>query len=381
MKKLLFAISAMAIMLSSCSEEPTTNTTITGRFVGSGVDSIFLERITDKFDKAEKMGAVALQDDGSFSFDLTIAEEESPRFYRLAFSDESRPVTLVVAPGDQIKLESAGNIFLNYSVEGSEESALIAQFSHDYFASVDELANIAENQLPATGNSRQLELRAYELAREAMLKQMRFVGSHQDCIASIYALHHRVAEQYIPQLEGQGINIVHYNSVLEGVKGKYPTSPYVDILERKVKESEAFARVLEGVQEVSYPDLELMDICGTKHKLSDLEGKVVLLYFWSVHNAKCNNLNADLKALYNEYHDKGFEIYHVSVDADKDSWVLAINAQNLPWSSLYTGGDVRVVELYNVEKIPTTYIINREGDITAVEENIENIKREVKRLI
>jgi peroxiredoxin len=278
-------------------------------------------------------------------------------------------------------LESAGNIFLNYSVEGSEESALIAQFSHDYFASVDELANIAENQLPATGNSRQLELRAYELAREAMLKQMRFVGSHQDCIASIYALHHRVAEQYIPQLEGQGINIVHYNSVLEGVKGKYPTSPYVDILERKVKESEAFARVLEGVQEVSYPDLELMDICGTKHKLSDLEGKVVLLYFWSVHNAKCNNLNADLKALYNEYHDKGFEIYHVSVDADKDSWVLAINAQNLPWSSLYTGGDVRVVELYNVEKIPTTYIINREGDITAVEENIENIKREVKRLI
>lgn len=381
MKKLLFAISAMAIMLSSCSEEPTTNTTISGRFVGSGVDSIFLERITDKFDKAEKMGAVALQDDGSFSFDLTISEEESPRFYRLAFSDESRPVTLVVAPGDQIKLESAGNIFLNYSVEGSEESALIAQFSHDYFASVDELANIAENQLPATGNSRQLELRAYELAREAMLKQMRFVGSHQDCIASIYALHHRVAEQYIPQLEGQGINIVHYNSVLEGVKGKYPTSPYVDILERKVEESEAFARVLEGVQEVSYPDLELMDICGTKHKLSDLEGKVVLLYFWSVHNAKCNNLNADLKALYNEYHDKGFEIYHVSVDADKDSWVLAINAQNLPWSSLYTGGDVRVVELYNVEKIPTTYIINREGDITAVEEDIENIKREVKRLI
>jgi peroxiredoxin len=381
MKKLLFAISAMAIMLSSCSEEPTTNTTISGRFVGSGVDSIFLERITDKFDKAEKMGAVALQDDGSFSFDLAIAEEESPRFYRLAFSDESRPVTLVVAPGDQIKLESAGNIFLNYSVEGSEESALIAQFSHDYFASVDELANIAENQLPATGNSRQLELRAYELAREAMLKQMRFVGSHQDCIASIYALHHRVAEQYIPQLEGQGINIVHYNSVLEGVKGKYPTSPYVDILERKVKESEAFARVLEGVQEVSYPDLELMDICGTKHKLSDLEGKVVLLYFWSVHNAKCNNLNADLKALYNEYHDKGFEIYHVSVDADKDSWVLAINAQNLPWSSLYTGGDVRVVELYNVEKIPTTYIINREGDITAVKEDIENIKREVKRLI
>lgn len=381
MKKLLFAISAMAIILSSCSEEPTANTTISGRFVGSGVDSIYLERITDKFDKAEQIEAVALQDDGAFNFALTIAEDESPRFYRLAFSNESRPVTLVVAPGDQIKLESAGNIFLNYSVEGSEESALVAQFSHDYFASVDELANIAENQLPTIGNNRQLELRAYELAREAMLKQMRFVGSHQDCIASIYALHHKVAEQYIPQLEGQGINIVHYNSVLEGIKAKYPTSPYIALLERKVGESEAFARVLEGVHEVSYPDLELMDIRGTKHKLSELEGKVVLVYFWSALNAMSNNLNADLKALYNEYHDKGFEIYHVSVDTDKDSWVLAINAQNLPWPSLYTGGDARVVELYNVEKIPTTYIINRDGDISSVKEDIESIKREVKRLI
>ena len=381
MKKLLFAISAMAIILSSCSEEPTANTTISGRFVGSGVDSIYLERITDKFDKAEQIEAVALQDDGAFNFALTIAEDESPRFYRLAFSNESRPVTLVVAPGDQIELESAGNIFLNYSVEGSEESALVAQFSHDYFASVDELANIAENQLPTIGNNRQLELRAYDLAREAMLKQMRFVGSHQDCIASIYALHHKVAEQYIPQLEGQGINIVHYNSVLEGIRAKYPTSPDIALLERKVGESEAFARVLEGVHEVSYPDLELMDIRGTKHKLSELEGKVVLVYFWSALNAMSNNLNADLKALYNEYHDKGFEIYHVSVDTDKDSWVLAINAQNLPWPSLYTGGDARVVELYNVEKIPTTYIINRDGGISSVKEDIESIKREVKRLI
>lgn len=381
MKKLLFAITAMAIILCSCSQEPTANTSISGRFVGSGVDSIYLERITDKFDKAEQIDAVALKDDGSFSFDLTIAEGESPRFYRLTFSNDSRPVTLVVAPGDQIKMESAGNIFLNYSVEGSEESALIAEFSHDYFASADELANIAENQLPAAGKSRELERRAYDLAREAMLKQVRFIGSHQECIASIYALHHKVAEQYIPQLEGQGVNIVHYRSVLNGIKATYPTSPYIAILERKIEESEAFARVLDSVHEVSYPDLELTDICGTKHKLSDLEGKVVLVYFWSALNVMSNNLNAELKSLYQEYHDKGFEVYHVSVDTDKDSWVVAINAQNLPWPSLYTGGDARVVELYNVEKIPTTYIINRNGDISPVKEDIETIKREVKRLI
>ncbi len=381
MKKLLFAITAMAIILSSCSKEPVANTTIEGRFVASGADSVFLERISDKFDMAEPMGAVAIKEDGSFGFDLTIAEEESPRFYRLTFGESSRPVTLVVAPGDEIKLESAGDIFVNYSVEGSEESALIASFSHEYFTAVDELANIAENQLVASGSNQKLERRAYDLAREAMLTQMRFVGSNQESLAAIYALRHHVAEQYIPQLDGQGISIVHYRSVLEGIKSKYPTSPYIAVLERNIAESEAFARVLGDVKEVSYPDLELTDIYGKKHTLSAYDGKVVLLYFWSALNPKSNNLNADLKALYEEYHDKGFEIYQVSVDSDKESWIAAISEQNMPWPSLYTAGDVRVVDLYNVEKIPTTYIIDRNGDIKAVEENIADIKREVKRLI
>ena len=378
---MLFAISAMAIILSSCSQPTETNTSISGRFVGSGTDSVFLERISDKFDKAEQVAAAALADDGSFDFDLTIAEGESPRFYRLAFNKSNRPVTLVVAPGDDIKLESVGNIFLNYSVEGSEESALIAQFTHEYFASADELANIAENQLVATGANRQLERRAYDLAREAMLTQVRFVGAHQDCLAAIYALHHNVAEQYIPQLEGQGISIVYYRSVLEGIKEKYASSPYIEVLERSIAESEAFNRVLDGMTEVSYPDLELVDVMGVKHKLSDNDGKVVLLYFWSALNPMCNNLNADLKALYNEYNERGFEIYHVSVDDDKESWVTAINKQNLPWPSLYTAGDARVIEIYNVLKVPTTYIISREGDITPVAENIDAIAREVKREI
>ena len=381
MKKLLFAISAMAIILSSCSQPTETNTSISGRFVGSGTDSVFLERISDKFDKAEQVAAAALADDGSFDFDLTIAEGESPRFYRLAFNKSNRPVTLVVAPGDDIKLESAGNIFLNYSVDGSEESALIAQFTHEYFASADELANIAENQLVATGANRQLERRAYDLAREAILTQVRFVGAHQDCLAAIYALHHNVAEQYIPQLEGQGISIVHYRSVLEGIKEKYASSPYIEVLERSIAESEAFNRVLDGMTEVSYPDLELVDVMGVKHKLSDNDGKVVLLYFWSALNPMCNNLNADLKALYNEYNERGFEIYHVSVDDDKESWVTAINKQNLPWPSLYTAGDARVIEIYNVLKVPTTYIISREGDITPVAENIDAIARKVKQEI
>ena len=381
MRKFIYAIAAMAILLSSCSDEKVANTSISGRMVGANVDSVFLERISDKFDKSERLDGVALKDNGAFGFEFNIEDGETPRFYRLTFSDKSRPVTLVVSPGDNIKIESAGNIFLNYRVEGSEESALIAEFCQDYFASADELANIAENMLHESGRDAKLERRAYDLARNAMIAQVRFVGSHQRNLASIYALRHNVAEQYIPILEGQGVNIVHYRSVLEGVKEAYPTSPYIAILERNIADSETFARLTESIEEVKYPELELTDIYGAKHKLSDMDGKVVLLYFWSALNAKSNNLNADLKTLYEKYHDRGFEVYHVSVDSDKGVWIEATTEQKLPWPTLFTAGDTRVVDLYNVTKIPTTYIISREGNIAEVRENIADIEREVKRLL
>ena len=225
----------------------------------------------------------------------------------------------------------------------------------------------------------QREREAYNMARSAMLAQVRFVGSNQDRLAAIYALRYRIAEQYIPQLDGQGISIVHYRSVLEGVKTRYPDSPYIAILEREIADSETLSRLVEEAAVVPYPDLELSDITGKMHKLSDNDGKVVLLYFWSALNPLSNTLNADLKDIYRDYNDRGFEIYHVSLDNDRVVWVNAVNKQNLPWRTLYTGGDVRVMSLYNVEEVPTTFIITRDGDIVEVESNIKAIENEVKK--
>ena len=164
MKRLLYAIVAMAVVISSCSEEKSVkNTSISGRLVGSNVDTVYLERISDRFDNAEPVDAVALADNGAFSFEFNIKEGESPRFYRLTFSEKSRPITLVVAPGDKIEVESVGDVFLNYSVEGSDESALIAEFNHEYFASADKLANIAENIYKGVDNP-VVEREAYNIA-------------------------------------------------------------------------------------------------------------------------------------------------------------------------------------------------------------------------
>lgn len=378
MKKFILATLVLVTTLVSCGTvENIENVNISGRFVGANVDSVYLERVSDNFAAPERIAAVALADNGAFSFDVSMAADESPRFYRLAFPEERRPVTLVVTPGDNITLEAAGDVFLNYEVEGSEESALIREFNREYFAACDMLARIAEN----LGTGVYTEREAYRYAQQAIQAQVRFVGSHQENLAAFYAMRHNIPENYIPQLNGYGINIVHYRSVLEGLSKRYPNSPYIAILEREIADAEALADLADRVEVASFPDIELKDMYKVSHKLSSLNGKVVLLYFWTLESALCNNINAELKELYAKYHDDGFEVYHVAADGDEAVWIEAVRQQGHPWISVFAGNNPEVFSLYNVARLPMAYIIDREGNMTIGALDMETLEGKLRRLL
>lgn len=378
MKRVIFAIVAVVGMLSCSTNTTNPNTTISGRFVGSGVDSIYLERISDNFDFHERVAAARLEDNGAFSFEIAVEEEQTPRFYRISYDGGSRPITLVVAPEDNITLESVGDIFLNYEVEGSEESALIREFNRDYFKACDRLAHIAEGIGTHIVYSKR---DAYNLAQQAIQTQLSFVGAHPNTLAAFYAMRHSVAEQYIPQLEGYGVSVVHYRTVLDALTKRYPESPYIAILEREIAEEEAMIDLAGRVQLASYPDIELEDMYKVKHKLSELDGKVVLLYFWTLESALCNNINAELKELYAKYHDKGFEVYHISADSDISLWIEVVRQQQHPWISVFGSGGVDVFSLYNVVKLPTAYLIDRNGDMSVAPLSMSALERELNRVL
>ena len=378
MKRLFFALVSVSLLAVSCGV-PTgsENTTIRGRFVGANVDSVFLEQVSDNFARPERVGAVALSDNGGFSFSLAIDPDASPRFYKLTFPNNRRPVTLVVAPGDDINLESAGDVFLNYEVEGSEESALIKEFNRDYFTAVDRVARIAEGIDSGEGMHR----RAYDAACEAMQAQLRFVGTHRDRLAAFYAIRHTAAERYIPQLEGMGITVAHRRAVAEGLAERYPDSPYIAILEQEIANDATIIDLSRNVAEISYPDIELKDIYNREHRLSSLDGKVVLLYFWSAVDSVSNNVNAELKSLYERYHDKGFEVYQISADSDISVWIEAVRQQKLPWISVYGGTSPDVFSTYNVQGVPTAFLIDRNGDISVPSLKMDALEERVKELI
>lgn len=116
---------------------------------------------------------------------------------------------------------------------------------------------------------------------------------------------------------------------------------------------------------LNHPEIKLPDMFGTEHKLSDLNGKVVLLYFWSITDTNTSGMNNEMKALYKDYKDKGFEIYQVALNDDKANWVMSVQTQKLPWINVIdlAGFTGLTAMSYNVAATPVNILLDREGNI------------------
>ena len=114
------------------------------------------------------------------------------------------------------------------------------------------------------------------------------------------------------------------------------------------------------------PEINLKGPNGDLISLSSLKGKVVLLDFWASWCRPCRAENPNVVRLYNKYKDKGFTVYSVSLDQNKDKWLAAIVQDQLTWSNVseLTGWKSSAGAKYGISSIPKTFLINKKGEIT-----------------
>ncbi len=132
------------------------------------------------------------------------------------------------------------------------------------------------------------------------------------------------------------------------------------------------------------PELAFKDPDGNIRKLSDLRGKVVLIDFWASWCGPCRRENPNVRRIYSLYHDKGFEIYSVSLDRDAASWKRAIVDDKLVWPNHVS--DLKQWQsegaaIYGVRSIPATFLLDREGRIVARDLRGESLEKAVKQLV
>ena len=87
------------------------------------------------------------------------------------------------------------------------------------------------------------------------------------------------------------------------------------------------------------------------------------------------------RELYNKYHAAGLEIYQVSVDPDEHFWKTSTAA--IPWICVRDEDGIqgKSLALYNVQSIPTFFLIDRTNTLQARDAQIKDIEAAIKNLL
>lgn len=132
------------------------------------------------------------------------------------------------------------------------------------------------------------------------------------------------------------------------------------------------------------PDFEEYLLDGVKKmKLSDLRGKVVLLDFWASWCGPCRRENPNVVKTYDKYASAGFTVMSVSLDKDRSSWKAAIERDGLKWPNHVSDlghWSSKVAQLYQVQGIPFTVLIDKEGKIIRTNLRGEDLEAELVKI-
>jgi len=349
------------VLLISCGRK-SNNTHINGTFSGQIEQNIYLEQIT--ISDILLIDSAKTNNKGNFKFKFHI-NEKHPVFYNLRINEHNVP--LLLSAGEKLNINSLGNISRNYMVSGSEGTESIKEYNNKVVRLKEAIDTL--NAIYYMGPRLDIIENLSRLLIEYKQDIIKYVVVNSNSLASIYALY-----QHFPttgdRIFDKNSDILYYKMVYDSLCLLYPDSPHVISLKKDIDNME-HSRQADNMlaaaraETTAFPEIDLPDINDKKVKLSSLYGKVILLDFWMSASPDSKLNNADLKEIYQEFVDYGFEVYQVSLDDSKAQWINTVFEQNLTWISVrdMNGRSSMSARLYNVARVPANYLIDKEGNI------------------
>jgi peroxiredoxin len=329
MRKLIFGL--ITLLTISCNEKPEMEFSLKG--TTNGIENgafIYLDYNNKALDSTEV-------NNNSFEFKTQLPNTPMRLWlhnkdfsnYRV-FWAENKPMTFNATKTD----------FRNAKMTGSESEKLNFKFHQ-------KIDTLPRNERPKM--------------------EMEFVKNHPNSIVSVSML-----------------------SLYSTTWGKEKTKELYDQLSIENKNTEFGKEITKYIELNKNPkigeqfvDFESENKNGKVKKLSDLNGKAILLEFWASWCGPCRQENPNLVKTYEEFNPKGFEIFAVSLDEDKENWLKAIKKDSLNWEHVsdLKGRRNEASLIYGVNGIPDNFLISENGEIIGRNLRGEKLNQKLEELL
>ncbi len=294
--------------------------------------------------------------EGSFSFEK---EVKHPEVYTIVVGGlENRGMIVFFLEPSDITIEADLSNLLKANVVGGENNAIKAKYNAatvELEEEYDIQGLMAKYSDPATSQEE----------RDALIvKYEEFsakIASIEDEVVaesplSLYALN-KFAGEYIS---------MDYAEAKEKFDAFAKVKSFKNIpIFKMIKENLAAMETLQPGNIA--PEIVLNDPNGNEITLSSIysKNKVTMIDFWASWCGPCRAFNPELKKIYEEYKEKGFEIYGVSFDRDHASWIKGIEEDALPWPQVsdLMFWQTPIQKLYQVNFIPQNVFVDQDGKI------------------
>jgi len=383
MKKTLVTIAAGAMMLAACDNSPKFQ--VSGTIEGAKDSTLHL--IQNTLDGVQKLSSVKLKEDGAFSFKAA-APTSAPEFYALQIGGHI--INFAVDSTEHITIAAQlPTLKDGYTIEGNESSKKIKEISLKQQKLQARLIEIEQNEDMLPGDQRDSIENLANAYKESMKKD--YILTDPASAAAYYAVCQSITDLggtymlFNPVSDRKDIKC--YAAVATAWDGKYPDAPRTQQLcNMVIKGMENTAapqqKIInvdeEKITETGIIDITLPDINSQQRSIRDLKGKVVLIDFTIYGTPESAERIRLLRSLYETYSPQGLEIYQISLDEDIHYWKFS--CEKLPWVCVHET-DGSTTRIYNVQNLPTFFLVNRDNEIVVrsdfmegtLEENIQKL--------
>ncbi|MES2747373.1 MAG: TlpA disulfide reductase family protein [Bacteroidota bacterium] len=381
-KLVLFAFVIASIV--SCSKVKKGEFIITGTAKGMEDGKTVILQTQDEAGMAMVAVDTVKVKDGKFEFKGKIKE---PTMYALSFPDYNNGFPVIVendeikvdVKKDSINISRISGTYNNDEFQKFNDEAKKIQKKMQAFQTKNMQAFTEAQQKNDTVTLNKLIKQNSVIQDELKNMMLKYPDTHPKSFISALI----VLEMFrAPDADPKKIKKIYdnFDASIKSTKPAKKIKEQLDMFSKATPAPKPVAAVTVGQMA---PDFSAKTPEGTTVSLKESLGKVTIIDFWASWCGPCRKENPAVVALYNELHTKGLNIVGVSLDKDAAKWKEAIAKDKLTWpqiSNLLEWKDPIAMQ-YNIEQIPTTYLLDSTGKIVAKDLRGAELKAKVVELL